>query len=223
MCRNGTAWSKGFCGGNFDGKWQIVKVVSFSIPPAMGGKCEGRNLRLLEGRSHWSVIMVPPMLDLFLLKELKGGCLQRVGSVHSIGRQYSKGASSAAYWLWEPGKYLNLFVSFLISVRHNHSACCLYCLGLLWRFKELICSKPLELIVPACGATLFCQGFPSHLYHPFVLKTDCQGFASHLWHSCVILGKSPQSFSPVKIGILLLKVSSWVLWGLHVLIYLKYL
>lgn len=40
---------------------------------------------------------------------------------------------------------------------------------------------------------------------PLCFENRLPGFASHLWHSCVILGKLPQSFSPVKIGTLLFK------------------
>lgn len=63
-------------------------------------------------------------------------------------------------------------------------------------------------IVPVQGATLFRQGFSSHLYHPFVLKIHCLDLRLISGTPLCDLGQAASVFSPVKIGRLLLKISS---------------
>lgn len=100
----------------------------------------------------------------------KEDTLRQLNGFLSIGSQRSKVDSSAAYWLLGISKFLSFSVSIFASLNGIIIVSVAYFfLGLLWRFYGLIYLKPLEL---AQSASLFCQGFSSHLYHTFVLKID---------------------------------------------------
>lgn len=129
--RNGTAWSKGLCVCNFDGRWQIALCKGYAVfhPHSHmweSGKSEGSNLKVLEGgRSHWSC----PHVRYFPFEGTQRK-MPSASGFHSMGRQCSKMARATDFaviqtCVWIPallltgygslGKSLSLSVSISFS------------------------------------------------------------------------------------------------------------